>query len=95
MCQFRGTWYRECQHCTFELYLFCRELLAQLNRINDPKEEELLPFDADMPGRNPCAMVMDETPDVAVAVSGVPGTNVVMWVTKLSGVCPECRMRLE
>jgi hypothetical protein len=47
MCLFVETHYPECKHTCFELYVFCHEILLQLNRINDPDQRDTfdLPFD--------------------------------------------------
>ncbi|CAG8888500.1 unnamed protein product [Penicillium egyptiacum] len=55
MCLFVETHYSNCKHTCFELYLFCREILHQLNRINDPEQlrDYALPFDPDCPTCQP------------------------------------------
>ncbi|KAJ5095779.1 hypothetical protein NUU61_005135 [Penicillium alfredii] len=88
MCLYRGTWYPDCNHIRFELHLFCRELLRQLNRINSAEERAnlALPFDADTAGCAPHVALAD-----AVVGRGDPWrSNVVAWVTSLEEVCPDC-----
>ncbi|PWY91106.1 hypothetical protein BO70DRAFT_392759 [Aspergillus heteromorphus CBS 117.55] len=47
MCLYTATHYPTCQHTEFELHVFCRAVLDELNRINDPVEREKwdIPFD--------------------------------------------------
>jgi hypothetical protein len=95
MCLFVGTYYYTCRHTYFELYLFCDELLRQLNRINDKAEREksLLPFDADYPGCNPyttlTGAILHLGPD-GRPYEGQDQSNVVRWVMNMLGCCPAC-----
>ncbi|KAF3020430.1 hypothetical protein E8E15_006542 [Penicillium rubens] len=59
MCLFVETHYSNCKHTCFELYLFCREILRQLNRINDPdqRRDYALPFDPDCPTCQPYTII--------------------------------------
>ncbi|KAJ6187410.1 hypothetical protein N7519_002318 [Penicillium mononematosum] len=59
MCLFVETHYSNCKHTCFELYLFCREILRQLNRINDPDQlrDYALPFDPDCPTCQPYTVI--------------------------------------
>lgn len=41
MCLYTAIHHTPCKHTYFELYIFCRDILAELNRINDPREREL------------------------------------------------------
>ncbi|CAG7940562.1 unnamed protein product [Penicillium nalgiovense] len=61
MCLFVETYYSNCKHTCFELYLFCREILRQLNRINDPDQfrDYALPFDPDCPTCQPYIVISD------------------------------------
>lgn len=92
MCQFVGTYYYECQHVRFELYLFCHSILYQLNRINTGKEHDgdLLPFDPDTPGCKPCTVMKGDVVDITKTLHVDPRSNVVSWVTDLSMSCPSC-----
>ena len=47
MCQYTATHHPTCSHTSFHLYVFCRRILHELNRINDPVQREAfaLPFD--------------------------------------------------
>ena len=59
MCLFVETHYSNCKHTCFELSLFCREILRQLNRINDPDQlrDYALPFDPDCPTCQPYTVI--------------------------------------
>lgn len=49
---------------------------------------EYLPFD-ELPGCNPCALVMRGTVDIAVSSYVKDGANVVEWLT--GDTCPRCK----
>lgn len=96
MCLFVGIYYDTCKHTCFELYLFCYELLRQLNRINDKAEREayLLPFDPDCPGCNPYTTLTGAI--LQLGPDGLPceeqgQSNVVKWVIDILECCPACR----
>lgn len=40
MCLYTATHHKTCTHTTFDLYLFCRAVYDELDRINDPREME-------------------------------------------------------
>jgi hypothetical protein len=94
MCLFVETQY-QCKHICFELYLFCREVLHELNRINDPDQSAIyaLPFDPFCPACEPYTFPVGST-----GYLGLDGqwreeileTNVVQWVVDLLELCPFC-----
>lgn len=90
MCQFVGTYYYECQHVSFQLHLFCRQILYQLNRVNEELECDILPFDHDTPGCSPCTVMKGGIVDTTKNSTMDARSNVVQWITNLSDLCPSC-----
>lgn len=91
MCQFVGIYFYECHHVRFELYLFCRQILYQLNRINGKERDgDTLPFDPDTPGCKPCTVMKGGVVDLTQTNHVDPRSNIVSWVTDLSRLCPSC-----
>ncbi|KAJ5748547.1 uncharacterized protein N7511_010243 [Penicillium nucicola] len=95
MCLFVGTYHNTCKHTCFELYLFCDELLHQLNRINDKTERDkyLLPFDADCSGCSPYTNLIGEILPLGLdgrPLQGQEQINVVKWVMDMMDYCPGC-----
>lgn len=94
MCLFVETHYFNCQHTCFELYLFCREIFRQLNRINDPEQlrDHALPFDPDCPTCQPYTITMRPAtyhPDVDY-LSVLSESNIVHQMMDLVESCPDC-----
>ncbi|CEJ55833.1 hypothetical protein PMG11_02064 [Penicillium brasilianum] len=92
MCQYVGISYVECGHVRFQLHCFCRKMLNQLQRINDPEEREQydLPFDPDQAQCEPYAL-FDEN-GRPVTRHGPGSGNVLSWVFNLSETCHECEV---
>ncbi|KAJ5960084.1 uncharacterized protein N7479_007234 [Penicillium vulpinum] len=94
MCLFVETHYSNCKHTCFELHLFCREILRQLNRINDREQlrDYALPFDADCPTCQPYTITMKPAtlhPDMNY-LSVILESNIVYQIMDLAESCPEC-----
>ncbi|CDM33595.1 unnamed protein product [Penicillium roqueforti FM164] len=94
MCLFMETHYFSCKHTCFELYLFCREVLYQLNRINDRQQlrDYDLPFDPDCPTCQPYTVTMRPvtfSPDVNYQ-SVILESNIVHRRVDLVASCPNC-----
>ncbi|KGO40323.1 hypothetical protein PEX1_062570 [Penicillium expansum] len=95
MCLFVETHYSNCNHRCFELYLFCHEILNQLNRINDPDQLRNydLPFDPDCPTCHPYTITMRATqPDMSY-LSVISESNIVHQMMDLVESCPDCNTK--
>ncbi|KAJ5774295.1 hypothetical protein N7457_009191 [Penicillium paradoxum] len=97
MCFFVETHYPVCKHTCFELHIFCREVLRQLDRINDPEQREMydLPFD-DCAGCEPYTVIVSPAavfpnPGMNYA-STVLETNIMRRLVDMEERCPSCRM---
>jgi len=92
MCLYVGIFYDDCRHVRFEVQLFCRALLSELTRINDPVERACfdMPFSPDIPGCEPHAATASNA--VVLAWNGCGGltrSNVIQWVICVED-CPTC-----
>ncbi|OQE47386.1 hypothetical protein PENCOP_c001G00397 [Penicillium coprophilum] len=97
MCLFVETHYSNCKHTCFELYLFCRETLRQLNRINDPEQRRdyALPFDPNCPTCQPYTISMKPTtlrPDTNCQ-SVILESNIVHQMMDMVESCPGCNTK--
>ncbi|KAJ5808618.1 hypothetical protein N7474_009887 [Penicillium riverlandense] len=95
MCLYVGNFY-DCNHVRFEVHLFCRALLCELTRINDPVERTCfdLPFNPDIPGCEPHAATAANSVELAWDGCGAANrSNVVQWVICVD-VCEDCSDRL-
>ena len=97
MCLFVETHYSNCKHTCFELYIFCREILLQLNRINDPvqRRDYDLPFDPDCPTCQPYTITMRSAtlrPGVGY-MSVISESNIVHQMMDLVEDCPDCKAK--
>ncbi|EKV07813.1 hypothetical protein PDIG_62530 [Penicillium digitatum PHI26] len=97
MCLFMETHYFKCNHTCFELYLFCHEILRQLNRINDPDQLKNydLPFDPDCPTCHPYTITMIPTARHSDMKNlGVfSESNIVHQTMDLVQSCPDCNAK--
>jgi len=94
MCLFVETQY-QCKHTCFELYLFCRELFHELNRINDPDQRAIypLPFNPCCTSCEPYSFVVGSNAHLGPdgrCQAGIVRTNVVQRVVDLLERCPYC-----
>lgn len=97
MCLFVETHYSNCKHTCFELYIFCRGILHQLNRINDPDQRRGydLPFDPDCPTCQPYTITMRSAtlrPDLGY-MSVISESNIVHQMMDLVENCPDCKAK--
>ncbi|KOS39249.1 hypothetical protein ACN38_g9909 [Penicillium nordicum] len=97
MCLFVETHYSNCKHTCFELYIFCREVLHQLNRINDPdqRRDYDLPFDPGCPTCQPYTVTMRSAilrPEMGY-LSVISESNIVHQMMVLVESCPDCKAK--
>jgi hypothetical protein len=82
----------QCKHTYFELYLFCRELLHELNRINDADQRAIyaLPFDPNCPSCEPHSFLESNVYLPDGQYGAILRTNIVQRMVDLLEMCPYC-----